>query len=106
MFEEIEPILIGELEDIDKDSVENFEHQEIDYAIYHLESGIFATQGLCNCEEQAFLSEGSIEGEELECASCGETYSIVSGDPISDLEAEPLKIYDVTEEDSKLYLNL
>ena len=106
MIEENESILIGEFEDIDKDTVENFEHEEIDYAIYHIESGFFATQGRCNCEELAFLSEGTIEGEELECASCGKTFSIVSGDPISDLEADPLKIYDVTEEDGKLYLNL
>ena len=106
MIEEIEPILIGELEDIEKDSVENFEHEEIDYAIYHLASGFFATQGHCNCEEQAFLSEGNIEGEELECASCGKTFSIVSGDPISDFESGPLKIYDVIEEDGKLYLIL
>ena len=92
MIEDIEPILIGELKDIDKDSVENFEHEEIDYAIYHLESGIFAIQGHCNCEEQAFLSEGSIEGEELECASCGKTFSIVSGDPINDPEQDHLKL--------------
>ena len=106
MNEESEPIHIGESQDIDQDSVENFEHEEIDYAIYHLQSGFFATQGHCNCEEQAFLSEGTVEGEELECASCGITYSIVSGDPISDLEAEPLKIYDVTEKDGNIYLDL
>ena len=106
MIEEIEPIVIGELKDIDKDSVENFEYEEINYAIYHLGIGIFATQGLCNCEEQAFLSEGAIEGEEVECASCGKTFSIVSGDPISDPEAQPLKTYDVTEKDGKLYLDL
>ena len=47
-----------------------------------------------------------IDGEKLECASCGKTFSIVSGDPISDPEAGPLTIYDVTEEDGKLYLNL
>ena len=39
MNEEIEPIHIGEKEDIDINSVENFEHEEIDYAIFHLESG-------------------------------------------------------------------
>ena len=32
--------------------------------------------------------------------------SIVSGDPVSDLDQNPLRIYDVTEEDGKLYLNL
>ena len=106
MIEEIEPILIGEVEDIEKDSVENFEHEEIDYAIFHLESGFFATQGHCNCEDQAFLSEASIENEELECAGCGNVYSIVSGDPINDDELQSLRIYDVSEEDGSIYLNL
>jgi len=106
MNKEVEPVHIGEVEDIDKGSVENFEYEDIDYAIFHLESGFFATQGHCNCEEQAFLSEASIEGEELECASCGNTYSIVSGDPISDVEVPSLKIYDVSEEEGGIYLNL
>ena len=106
MNNEVEPILIGEVEDIDKGSVENFEHEEIDYAIFHLESGFFATQGHCNCEDQAFLSEASIEDEELECSCCGNTYSIVSGDPISNDELQSLKIYDVSEEDGSIYLNL
>ena len=106
MNNEVEPILIGEVEDIDKGSVENFEHEENDYAIFHLESGVFATQGHCNCEEQAFLSEASIEDEELECASCGNAYSIVSGYPIIDEELQSLKIYDVSEEEGNIYLNI
>jgi len=106
MNDEIEMIHIGEVEDIDLGSVENFEHEEIDYAIFHLESGFFATQGHCNCEEQAFLSEATVEGEELECASCGNTYSIVSGDSISDPELNQLRIYDVSEEEGEIYLNL
>ena len=103
---EIEQIHIGEVEDIDIGSVENFEHEEIDYAIYHLESGFFATQGHCACEEQAFLSESTVEGEELECASCGNRYSIVSGDSVTDLELPPLKTYDISEDDEGIYLNL
>ena len=103
---EIEPVHIGQEDDIDVGSVENFEHEEIDYAIFRLESGFFATQGHCNCEDQAFLSESNVEGEELECASCGNIFSIVSGDPINDLELPPLKIYDIYEEDGEIYLNL
>ena len=106
MNQEIEPIHIGEVEDIDKESVENFEHEEIDYAIFHLEAGFFATQGHCNCEDQAYLSEGNVEGEEVECAICGDIHSIVSGDPINNEELIPLKIYDISEEDSNIYLNL
>jgi len=103
---EIEAIHIGYEDDIDVGSVENFEHEEIDYAIFHLESGFFATQGHCNCQDQAFLSEANVEGEELECASCSNIYSIVSGGPISNDELIPLKIYDVSEEDGNIYLNL
>ena len=106
MNEEIEPIHIGEKEDIDINSVENFEHEEIDYAIFRLKSGFYATQGHCNCEEQAYLSEGNIDNEELECASCGKIFSIVSGDSISDPESDSLEVYDVTQEDGKLFLNL
>ena len=106
MNSEIDPVHIGEEDDIDVGSVENFEHEEIDYAIFRLESGFFATQGHCNCEDQTFLSESSIEGEELECPSCGNTYSIVSGDSISDTELAPLKIYDISEEDGEIYLNI
>ena len=39
MNNEVEPIHIGEVEDIDKGSVENFEHEEIDYAIFVLRAG-------------------------------------------------------------------
>ena len=106
MNTEIDPIHIGEEDDIDVGSVENFEHEEIDYAIFRLESGFFATQGHCNCEDQTFLSESSIEGEELECPNCGNIYSIVSGDSISDTELAPLKIYDISEEDGEIYLNI
>tara|TARA_B100000401_G_C52486668_1_gene568375 strand:- start:102 stop:422 length:321 start_codon:yes stop_codon:yes gene_type:complete len=106
MNEEIEPILIGEVDDMEIGSVENFEYEDINYAIYRLESGFFATQGNCLCTERTLLGEADIEGEELECPSCGNIFSIVSGDSISDLEQAPLKIYDVTEEDGKLYLNI
>ena len=106
MNQEVETIHIGEVEDIDVGSVENFEHEEIDYAIFHLESGFFGIQGHCNCDDQAFLSESNVDGEELECASCGNIYSIVSGDSISNDELIPLKIYDVSEEEGNIYLNL
>ena len=106
MNEEIEPILIGEVDDIEVGSVENFEYEDVNYSIFRLESGFFATQGNCLCAERTLLSEADVEGEELECPSCGNTFSIVSGDPISDLELNTLRIYDVTEEDGNLYLNL
>ena len=99
MNDEIDPILVGETDDIEVGTVESFEHDDVNYAVYHLEPGFFCTQGNCNCEEKAPLSEAEIEGEELECVGCGNTFSIVSGDCISDPELDGLKIFDISEED-------
>ena len=106
MNDEIDPILVGETDDIEVGTVESFEYDDVNYAVYHLEPGFFCTQGNCNCEERAPLSESEIEGEELECVGCGKTYSIVSGDCISDPELDSLKIFDISEEDGNIYLNI
>ena len=106
MNDDVEPILVGSTDDIEIGTVENFEYEDSNFAIYKLDSGFFSTQGNCNCEEQAPLSEAEVEEEELECASCGTTYSIVSGDCISNPELDGLKIYDISEEDGNIYLNL
>ena len=42
MNDEIEPIFIGEVDDIDVGSVENFEHEDVNYAIYRIESDTIA----------------------------------------------------------------
>ena len=106
MNDEIEPILVGDTDDIEIGSVENFEYEDNNFAIFRLESGFFSTQGNCNCEERAPLSEAEIEDEELECVSCRNTYSIVSGDCISEPELDGLKIFDISEEDGSIYLSL
>ena len=106
MIDEVEPILIGNVDDLEIGSVENFEHDDANYAIFRIESGFYATQGNCNCADRTPLSEADVEGEELECPGCGNTFSIVSGDSVTDLDQFPLKIYDVSEEDNQIFLNI
>ena len=103
---EREPILIGQTEDIELDTVENFEYEEEVYAIYNLASGFYATQGSCSCENDVHLSEGIINNEEIECQICGKIFSIVSGDCISNPEDKSLKVYDISIEENSLYLNI
>ena len=104
MNDERERIPIGHSEDIDKNSVENFEHEDFDYAIFNIDGLFYATQGNCFCEEQALISEGTIDGDEIECSSCSRTFNIHSGDNISDPTADRLKIYEISEENGSLYL--
>ncbi len=106
MNNEVDPVLIGEVEDIEIGTVEDFEYEDTNFAIFRLDTGFFSTQGNCNCEEKAPLSESEIEGEELECVSCGNTYSIVSGDCVSQPELDGLRVYDVLEEEGNIYLNI
>ena len=104
MNDEIERIHIGHSEDIDKNGVENFEHEDFDYAIFNIDELFYATQGNCFCEEQALISEGAIDGDEIKCSSCSRTFNIHSGDNISDPTADRLKIYEISEENGSLYL--
>ena len=106
MNDEIEPIFVGDIDDIELGSVENFEYEDNNFAIFRLVNGFFSTQGNCNCDERAPLSEAEVEDEELECVSCGNTYSIVSGDCLSEPELVGLKTYDISEEDGSIYLNI
>ena len=106
MNSEMDPVLVGDIDDIEVGTVEDFEHDDINFAIFKLESGFFSTQGNCNCEEKAPLSEAEIDGEEIECVSCGNIYSIVSGDCISQPELNGLRTFDIYEEDGSIYLNL
>ena len=106
MNNENEIILIGQGDDLELDNVEHFEHDDYHYAIYHLSSGFYATQGNCTCDENAFLSEGNINNEEIECVSCGKIFSIISGDPINDPDSACLRVFDITTENDDLFLNL
>ena len=54
MNDEIDPILIGEVDDIEVGTVENFEHDDVNYAIYHLESGFFAHKEIVIVRESTF----------------------------------------------------
>ena len=61
MNDEIDLVHIGELDDIDVGSVESLNMMKKIMLFFNLESGFFSTQGHCNCEEKAFLSEATVE---------------------------------------------
>ncbi len=41
MNDEIDPILVGETDDIEVGTVESFEHDDVNYAVYHLPQELF-----------------------------------------------------------------
>ena len=41
MNREVDPILVGEIEDIEVGTVENFEYEDINFAIFRLDTGFF-----------------------------------------------------------------
>ncbi len=52
MNDEIDPILVGETDDIETGTVESFEHDDINYAIYHLEPGFFCTHEIVTAKRE------------------------------------------------------
>jgi 3-phenylpropionate/trans-cinnamate dioxygenase ferredoxin subunit len=66
------------VKDIDQEDVVQFEHCGKIYAIYHTPSGFYATDGSCT-HESAYLADGMVLGEIIECPRHQGRFHIPSG---------------------------
>ena len=106
MNDDLGLILIGQVEDIELECAEHFEYEGLDYSIFHLNSGFYATQAYCTCNQNGLLSEGNISNDEITCPICSESFSIVSGDPVGESDLTSIKTFEITVENNNLYLNI
>lgn len=70
-----------------------FEHNGACIAIFNLDQKFYATSGICT-HAQAFLSEGYIDGQTVECPLHQGLFHIPTGMPLSPPVTERLKTYE------------
>lgn len=63
-------------------------------ALFHLEDGYYALYDCCTHEEYE-LSEGSVEGDEVECCMHGARFSIKTGEALAAPAYEPVHVFPV-----------
>jgi nitrite reductase/ring-hydroxylating ferredoxin subunit len=77
---------------------------DLSLAVYHIDSGFYVTEDRCS-HGAASLSDGSIDGQLIECPLHLGTFDIVTGNAVDAPCIIPVKTYQ-TEIDSKGFLNV
>lgn len=81
------------------------QHKETCIAIYNLAGRFYATAGVCS-HAHAFLSEGYIDGQTIECPLHQGLFHIPTGMPLSPPVTEPLKTYETKIEEGTVYVRV
>ena len=50
------------------------------------------------------LSEGDLDGDQIECPLHGALFSLITGEPLSPPASEPIRIFEVLVEDNDIYI--
>ena len=64
---------------------------------------IYATDDVCS-HAYAMLSEGDLDGDQIECPLHGALFSLITGEPLSPPAREPIRIFEVLIEDNDIYI--
>lgn len=75
------------------------------YAVYWIDKGYFASDGLCT-HEQSPLAEGFVSGEVIECAKHNARFHIPTGKALRKPALVDLKTYPVKVQGDEIYIGI
>jgi 3-phenylpropionate/trans-cinnamate dioxygenase ferredoxin subunit len=75
------------------------------YAVYWIDEGYFATDGLCT-HEQSPLSDGFVSGDVIECAKHNARFHIPTGKALRKPALIDLKTYPVKVEGDSIFIGI
>ncbi len=90
-------------ESLEPEDADKIDHDGVCIAIFNLQGEFFATGGICT-HEHAFLSEGYVDGETVECPLHQGLFNIRTGEPLAPPVTERLKTYETKVEDGYVYV--
>ncbi|MEQ8651623.1 MAG: non-heme iron oxygenase ferredoxin subunit [Kiloniellales bacterium] len=88
---------------IEPDDADKFEYEGKCIAVFNLDGEYFATGGICT-HEHAFLSEGYVDGETVECPLHQGLFNIRTGQALSPPVTEGLRTYKTKVEAGQVYV--
>ena len=98
-------VFVCETSEIDLEDQCKFDHEGRTFCIYHLADGFYATDGMCT-HEDVHLSDGLIDGDEIECPMHLGVFNIKTGKVVMDPPCEDLKTYKIKVEDEKIFIEV
>ena len=85
------------------DDATRIQHEGVCIAIFNLSGKFYATSGICT-HAHAFLSEGYIDGQTVECPLHQGLFHIPTGAPLSPPVTERLKTYETRVADGYVHV--
>jgi 3-phenylpropionate/trans-cinnamate dioxygenase ferredoxin subunit len=97
---------VAQVVDLDATSLKRVEVDGVPICLARLADGeVFAISDICSHEEIE-LSDGDLDGEDVECPAHGSRFNVRTGE-VSGLPAdEPVDTYPVTIEDGQIFVEL
>jgi nitrite reductase/ring-hydroxylating ferredoxin subunit len=74
-------------------------------ALYRVEGQVFATGNVCT-HQQAFLTDGYLEGEHIECPLHQGVFCVRTGKAMGGPVYEDLRTYATSEQDGLIYISM
>jgi 3-phenylpropionate/trans-cinnamate dioxygenase ferredoxin component len=93
------------LDEIEPEDVMRFDHGGRTYAIYRIDAGVFASDGLCT-HEQAHLSDGFVMDHVIECPKHNGRFDIRDGRALCAPVCENLKTYPARVEGGRILIDV
>jgi len=94
---------VTSIESLPPNRVKAFLIQGQKIALFHLEEGVYAIADTCSHDE-ASLSEGEIDGIEIECPRHGARFDITTGRNLTLPAVVPVKKYEVRIEAGRIFV--
>ena len=97
---------VAQLADMQLESLKRVDVEGIPICLARLASGeLFAVNDMCS-HEDIELSDGELDGDDVECPAHGSRFNVRTGD-VSGLPAEdPVATYPVTVEDGEIFISV
>ena len=74
-------------------------------AVFNVEGTLFAISNICTHAE-GLLSEGTIEGEIVECPLHGATFDLRTGEALTPPAVEPVRTFPVIKQGDEIYVEV
>ncbi len=97
-------IALCDTDAVSEDAALRVEHDGQDYAVYLYEGQYYVTADLCT-HGPGYMSEGFIEGCEVECPFHQGKFNFITGAPTSPPCTEALKVWKVTVQSDKVWID-
>jgi len=96
---------VAQMDELEDDIPFAVEVDDQSIALYRVEGRLFATGNICT-HQHAYLTDGYLDGDCIECPLHGGRFHIETGEPCGGPVDIPLKTYPIKEEQGVVYVEV